>query len=334
MQAPKPDTIVRAASQPARDALRAEPLNPRALRLLALNDLLDSKPKAGIELLQLSERVSRRDLGTRLTLIEHYAAIGNVTAALDQYDLALSTSPGAGNALFPVLTGALAEPEIRAGLRQYIRSDRPWVRSFLAYATANANPPDDVARLVMASGGLPRHPDYRELESALLMQLHVKRRYDALRALYLALPNASPAMLRNVAITGETTNPALRPLTWNTIETPEISSQVDKDITVRVAPGSNGIALQRILYLPPGAYTFGARTSFPDGDGGATWELRCLMSETGLIWQKHLNASSEQRSAEVWRISPKCTAQLLTLVVTSGQAQVDTTIIVGDLSLS
>lgn len=334
MQSGNPEQVIRQAAMPARAALRAEPLKPSALRLLALADFLDAKTAAGVDLLSLSQRISRHDLGTRLTLIEHYAASGNVAAALDQYDLALTTSRAADDILLPVLMRALSERDIRAGLGQYVQADRLWLRGFIGYATANADPPDNLARMIIASGGLPRHPDYRVFETTLLSQLYARKRYDMLRTYFLSLPGRTPAYLRDVTISQETVNPALRPLSWNLVDTPEISAQGDSDVEIRIASSASGIAMQRILYLGSGTYRFGARVTFPEGEGGATWELRCLTTGSNVLWQSEISPGRDDRAPETWNIPVGCGAQLLTFVVTSGQNSADTVINVSNLTLS
>lgn len=337
MRSANPEKMVREVRKPAIASLAAEPLNPRAIRMLAGDALVHEKQKRGIDLLLLSQRISRRDLGTRLALIEYYSSTGEIAATLDQYDIALSTSDTAGNDLFPVLTEAIGEPDIRNGVRPYIRGDRPWLRAFLIYAIPNTKHPENLAQLFAASGGLPGHPDYRVYETQLLLRLATMHRYEALRAYFLSLPQGSPTLLRDVSINAATLNTAFVPLTWYLIETPEISAQPGEagSVSIRAASGVRGTAIQRFLYLPPGQYRFGSTTEFPDGDGWGTWELRCLTAAgASLGWSKEIRPGGRSGSGGIWDVPATCPVQMLTLAVSGGANQADTNFVVGGLTLA
>ncbi|RYG89883.1 MAG: hypothetical protein EON59_00860 [Alphaproteobacteria bacterium] len=335
--AEEPTKLLRDAAPLGRDALRREPLNPRAIRLLAMVAEVEGKRSATLDLLALSQRVSRRDLGTHLALIEHYSGTENVDATLNQYDLALSTSGPAGDTLLPILTSALAEPEIRQKLAVYVHADRPWLRGFLVYAIANAEQPENVAMLLALAGGLPKHPDYREFETQLLDRLIASKKYAAAHDFFLTLPGASGAMLKTVDFTLPTTNRAFGPMAWYLSDQPEASAQVGEDgnLWVRAAPGKSGTAAQRILYLPHGSYVFRQTAEFAQDAGSAVWELRCMRtSGATMIWHRPVppTRTATVVSAQI-DIPPDCPVQMLTLGAAGEDSQQEAEITFSGISM-
>ena len=138
----------------ARAALADDPLNPRALRVLAT--LADSAGQAARAeaLLGASERVTRRELLTQLILIEFAVQRGQIGRALAHYDRALSVHPESGALLYPVLGRAIADPAIRRGLLPYVEADRPWIPGFLSQTIdSTSGGAASVAAMVPALGG-------------------------------------------------------------------------------------------------------------------------------------------------------------------------------------
>lgn len=332
-----PRKLILSVEPRARLALAQNPLNPRAIRLLAAAaDLSKDRPKA-LRLLALSQRISRRDLGTHLALIEYYSSIGNVDATLNQYDLALTSSGSANDTLFPILAGALTEPEIRSKMAPYVRADRPWLRGFVAYSIANADQIGELALLIRQSGGLPKHTDYRELETNLLSQLIARKKYTAARDFFLTLPGASLAMLQTAAFTPDTANRAFGPMAWYFSDESEASGQLGEDgkLWVRTAPGKRGTAAQRILFLSPGRYVFQQTAEFAQDAGSAVWELRC-MRESGatMIWQYQIPASRAAKAiSSPITIFSDCPTQMLTLGAMGEDSQQEAEMTFSSISL-
>jgi hypothetical protein len=89
----------------AKQSLREGALNPVAIRLLGyVADVRGDREKAR-ELMLLSQKVSRRDFGTQLWLIEDAVARDDKKQALFHYDIALRTTPSSFPILLPTLIG-------------------------------------------------------------------------------------------------------------------------------------------------------------------------------------------------------------------------------------
>lgn len=111
-------------------ALRRDPTNVDAIRTLALVRYLQNRPREAASLFRYSDRLSRRDLGTRLWLIEDRVRADDVAGALGHFDLALRTSPRAAEILMPVLVSAVQEPHIARRVRVLLNANPPWRQTF------------------------------------------------------------------------------------------------------------------------------------------------------------------------------------------------------------
>ena len=118
----------------AKQSLRGGALNPVAIRLLGYVADVRGDQKKARELMLLSQKVSRRDFGTQLWLIEDAVARGDKKQALYHYDIALRTTPSSFPILLPTLVGALDDPEVRSGLAPYVKAAPGWLPSFLGEA--------------------------------------------------------------------------------------------------------------------------------------------------------------------------------------------------------
>lgn len=148
ISAGKVDAAARArADRIARQALDAEPLAAPALTALALNaELRGDRATAG-RLFRHSDALSRRDLGTRLWLIEDAVTRGDVPGVLRHYDIALRTARGAPDLLFPVLSTAITDPVVADALASTLAHRPPWSDAFVQYLATSGPDARSTARL-------------------------------------------------------------------------------------------------------------------------------------------------------------------------------------------
>lgn len=130
------------ATRLARQALVDEPLAVPALTALALNIQLRGDTATARKLFVHSDALSRRDLGTRLWLIEDAVGRGDVAGALHHYDIALRTEKAAPELLFPILSGAIADPALAAALSDTLVTRPPWSEAFIGYLAAISKTPE------------------------------------------------------------------------------------------------------------------------------------------------------------------------------------------------
>ncbi|MBM6578468.1 hypothetical protein KCP91_18955 [Microvirga sp. SRT01] len=262
-------------------ALRQEPLSADLIRQLAMMRSLKGNTANSRLLMALAERTSRRDLPTQIWMIEAAVADGNINRALSHYDLALTTSRRAPALLFPVLIGALGNPEIRAELARYLRWHRPWSDVFLTQAVATGQP-RDVAALVAEVASARNDPAFRAVQASLIGAFVVHKDYPGLNSYAGTLPSADQASIRSIGFSQSTVDRRLRPLTWELTDDPDLGAGYDEGDRLRISArgGTGGIVARRIIFRQPGTWRL-RQTITPGADSSGLdvrWEGYCLDS--------------------------------------------------------
>lgn len=128
-------------AQLARTALRQDPTSVDALAVLGLQAQLRNDTEAARQVFSYSHSLSRRELRSQIWAIEEAVTRGDITGALEQYDIALRTSRSARGLLFPVLTSALAEPLVRSALLELLATEPAWGEAFVDFAARRSLDP-------------------------------------------------------------------------------------------------------------------------------------------------------------------------------------------------
>ncbi len=257
----------------ARDHLMSEPLSARALRQLGTARALDGDDVASERLHMLAERVSRRDLGTQLWLIERAAAAGDVAETLRHYDLALTSEPASGELLYPVLASAIEDEAVRSALAPYVRADRPWVRSFLAAGLEEAMPSALSALVAVA-----RPDTVKGIMGTLLTRMARDQDFVSARKLLMATP-VGRAASGDMTVSDRTTAPQLGPFGWQLGRSDGVDAVRDGGgLTVRISSGASGLAARRVLILRPGRYRLGyaVQSQGVTGTASLSADAQCL----------------------------------------------------------
>lgn len=325
----------------ARGILRSDPLSVDALGVLGTSvAAADPSGKEAGPIFRLSERLSRRDLLTQLWLIEDAVTNNNIAKALVHYDRAISTHDEAYGVLFPVLTGALSEREVRVALAGYVRSDRAWIRPFLAHALENGKNPEDVADLLIRAGDAITTPKLRPFATSFVGRLVTEGKFASALALAKRLSPQALSLRGDLRFVDSNWDPALQPFTWTPIEDNMI--RVDRDdegktVTLSVPPGRSGPALFRVVALPPGPYVFTQTVAFPDPENAAhgTWQIFCLrtgMPDRALLLQD-LTQEHPGESRTPLTIEPECGAVRLTFVADGNDGARDASLALKSVAL-
>jgi hypothetical protein len=296
----------------ARTMLRAAPLDAPAMRQLGLVAAVSGKPEASGKL-ALAERISRRDLPTQIALLDLTANAGDNAAALVHLDRLSTVSPSAGVQLFTPLAAFLAD---EGGRRQLIAyRQRNWFVSFVNVMADKAEDPGKVAAL-LSEARLPRAEGFPAMQR-LVDRLVGQDRYDAARDLAQGYGGADPAALDDFRLTGRTTDPAFRPLTWWLAdgEAAQAGLANDGSLDVTIAPGKAALILDRATRFPPGSYVLDQQVQ-QDGEGAdlfVNWQLRCKRAGTDadtVAWKQPVPLQSEpMHYRSQLRIPPDCPLQ-------------------------
>lgn len=316
----------------AKQSLKGQPLNAVAVRLLGyVADARGDRKKAR-ELMLLAQKISRRDFGTQLWLIEDAVARGDKKQALYHYDIAMRTTASSHQLLFPTLVGALDDPDVRKGLGPYVRGAPDWLPGFLGQAINTSENPANVADMLVKAGRLPDRDDYRSISNALLAQLAAKSKFAAFRQYYFSLPASSPGTLQSAGLNTSTVGLRYPAAGWQLVDNPAIGgafSEADKagriSLSAFAGSGERGELMRKILFLKPGDYRFAANYDAVEGasDGEIRWDLQCLSAKgNNAVWFS-TDTVDKGKSATVkdFTLGPDCPNQMLVLQLAGGDGQ-------------
>jgi hypothetical protein len=326
-----PATLVRVEAM-AKESLRGGALNPVAIRLLGyVADVRGDRKKAR-ELMLLSHKVSRRDFGTQLWLIEDAVARNDKKQALYHYDIAMRTTPTSWAILFPTLTGALSDPQVRVGLAPHVKAAPGWLRPFLGEATNTLENPANLADVLVKAGGLPDGPDYLSASNSLLSQLAAKSMFPAFRQYYLSLKGSQAVTLERAAMTKDSVNLRYPAAGWQIADSAAIggsfspaNAQGRHSLLAFAGSGERGEVMRKYLFLKPGNYQFGAQyeaqEAAPDSD--VRWELLCLSKQGNRSkWVTNAAVTKGRTSDSLeFTLGADCPYQMLQLQLAGGSGQ-------------
>lgn len=322
----------------ARNPLEADVVRVAALASFAAGEDL----RTTRSLMMMSERVSARDLQTQLWLLQDAVSRDNVGETLQHYDRALSVHPKTKALLYPVLSRAISDGNIRVALAPYIRAGRPWAYEYVGYAIDNAAETADVADLMTRAGGSRAVPKNRPLETMMLNTLVVNGRFDAARryAWGMMRPSEASAVLSDFRFSAATMDSDLRPFTWSTTE--DLSIRVTftpaEGLDVTAGSGISAVAADRVMMLPPGKWRFAQKVDLPTLSPmmEATWSAIC-MARDGYrsIWTQSIPQQPGQQSYQaVLDIPRECQATRFRLTVRGADTQEDSMITIHNVDLT
>jgi tetratricopeptide (TPR) repeat protein len=312
----------------ATKAIEQQALNAKAIRLLGYAADAEGNDTKAIEFMKMAEKISRRDLGTQLWLIEYYAKQNNAKATLNQYDILLTTKPETRQLLFSRLSSAIDDQGIRAELRRYFRQNRPWMAGFLSYAIGDVESPLGLVNLIVEARGFPKGASSQEQEQSLLGRLVNEKKFGEARRLYDVIAGANLTRFINPAFDDTDRDSRFGAMGWQISSDPDASGAFvqgkkasDLTLSIFARASTTRIAASRLLYLTPGRYGFGAKVSqLERGSGGnVRFQLRCVNGDADTtIWT--FDADPKNRPPVI-DVPETCSVQFLDIVASGGKAQ-------------
>lgn len=307
----------RRADRLARGALAAESLAVSALTALALDAQIGGDTGRARRLFVHSDILSRRELGTRLWLIEDAVARGDVPRALRQYDIALRTEKSAPELLFPIMAQAIEDDAIATGLLRTLTKRPAWAESFIRYlGGANANPVSN-ARLLrrLAAAGVPV-AEVAQVGAInnLIVSDFLEEGWDYYKSVRL---NVDRRVSRDSEFNAKLSVASV--LDWTPVMSePGISATIDGGLFDFAAPATvGGVVLQQIQLLPPGRYAISGISANINqtSDARPYWQLVCFDGRD--LGKVDLPASPDVKTnfAGTFVVPSGCRAQTLRLVV-------------------
>lgn len=316
-----------AVEQMALKAIEIQAINAKALRVLGyVEDTRGNKSRAK-QFVRMAARLSRRELGAQLWLIEESARNNDVFETLVHYDIALRTKPETQTILFPRLLSAIDDSEIRIALKPYIRADRSWALGFLYFANSSSTNLPALVDLIVETGGLTDVEIASKQELGLLSRLVTNNLFEDARRLYMQMPGSKPARITSIDFEESDRDARFGPMGWQVFDDPDAGGGFTGDASNRqtmLALFANSATTRpvatKLIYLKPGSYLFSARLANLDrGDGGfLRWQLRCPAMGGPPAWTiDSINASLR---AELI-VPANCPEQFLDLIASGGKGQ-------------
>lgn len=307
----------------AKTALVRGPVQPVAARNAGLALAQLGQIKQAQRAFAYSERLSRRDFGTQLWLIEDAVRRNDIPQALVHYDRALRTSRAARDQLLPVLVAAADDTQIAEPLARLIRGRAPWVPEFLNRLSGKTANPTTIVPLLLAYRPDPNSDTDIALLERTLERLRAIGHADAAQLLFHAVwPTATAKPVQN---SGFEASRQLLPFGWayqevdGVIGFPEtLQNRSGRVLTVQLSPSYRGVAARQFTVVASGRY----RLSATGGEvqlGGATPFVRLTCDgDERMVGQLPLAATSSTRRVQtVVTIPANCRGIWLSVV---GQA--------------
>ncbi|WP_016745527.1 hypothetical protein [Rhizorhabdus wittichii] len=325
-----------AIAEVARRALRSDPLTAPALRQIAVAEGVAGRHRAADRLVHLSYDLTRRELGTSWLLIEAALDRGDAAGVARHFDEALTTTPLAGEVMYPALSAALFDPGMRAALVPYVRQSRRWMPALMRYALAGGDAGEHVGALVVSAGGLPSSPIYAGLDQQILTGIAAKGEFGIAGG-YLRNMRAG-GIATDPGFSAATTDARFGPFAWAFADEQAVSGRRDEAgrLQVRVSTARPLKVAVRTLVLPAGRYRFSQKVEAPDDDvvAAAKWEMECLPGNRP-AWSLELPVrKASSHYAGQFAIPADCPGQQLSLVVAGRGDEEDAEIVVDGLELT
>lgn len=306
------------AARVARTALQHDPTAVGAVATLGLDALIRGDDAEAKRLFTYSQHLSRRDLRTQLWAIEDSVTTGDIAGALKHYDIALRTKAAAPELLYPVLSAAITDREVRTGLLSTLAARPIWGDGFVYYAAANSSDPGTVAGLFK---GLRRagYPVPSGADNALVNALVADNAFEDAWSYY--------SIIREKADRRRSRDPGFKsaletPLQfdWVAQNSAGISTAIQPapdggffDFTV--SPSVSGRLLWQLQMLPKGEYVLEGHSVGIDQPPGSHpyWTLSCRGGrELGRLQLPNSSEAGGQFTGR-FTVTADCPVQVLAL---------------------
>lgn len=339
-----------ATSRLARKALEQQAVNPKALRLLGYKADAQGEEQRALALVKMAARLSRREPGTQLWLIEHYAQANDTEKTLEHYDIVLTTRPDTQALLFPRLSNAIADAPIRAALIPYLRQDKAWTSAFLWHAINSDKDVSNVVNLILEAKGFPRNKPgvetSREQEKSLINRLVAENRFADARRIYGLVPGASPALLTDPAFADHDRDGRFGAMVWRIPDDPNAgggfsgskgqgqSNRERPTLSIFANSATTRTVATRLLYLQPGSYRIAVKfAQFERGDGGyVQLQMRCPTNEASApLWTFGVDP---KRGVGQFDVPASCPVQFLDIVASGGKGQLGLEAVIASIAIT
>jgi hypothetical protein len=266
-------------------ALRRDPSITDAARNLGLRATARGESAAADRLMGYAEATSRRDVLTQLWMIERKVARSDVKGALTHYATVLRVAPAMGSTLYPVLTGALTDPDLSRSIAEMVSAEDNWRDGFMTYVVGNAEDPRVTARFFTDAAHRGSRPA-PALVQILVGKLLAARALDEAAGVYrLVDPRWRRADIAAQLDGGFDRAADTPPLGWTLNADYAAKARAPEGgtaLSVRLNSGESPEVARRMLMLPGGRYRVRGAYAIESGQGSAQLRigLECAPGST------------------------------------------------------
>lgn len=305
--------------QLARLAVRQDPTAVQAIATLGFEAMMQHNPTMARRLFAYSQHLSRRDLQTQIWAIEDAVTRGDVADALRHYDIALRTSNRAPDLLFPVLSKAIVDTDVRTGLVAIMAKRPGWSLQFINYL-ANSSGSLEVSANFLAQ---LQHAGVRAPEDAVAATVNgllANQAFETAWQFYaLVRSGVDRRQSRNPQFSSNLSTPSQ--FDWTPVNDAVINTSIQRDgrhglFDFSVPPSVGGTLLTQMQMLPPGRYKLEGHTTGIDQSAQTApyWVLTCHGGgELGRIEIPNSTQSDGAFSGQL-QVDRNCPVQMLALI--------------------
>jgi hypothetical protein len=297
----------------AQSALRASPISPVALRSLALLAQMKGDNDSAAHLLSAALRMTRRDFGVTMLLIEEHVRRGDLPGALRLYDIALRTSRQASSILVPNLVEATRQDALLPYLADTLAPGPDWGDDFskmLIEADVPAQNKVKLAALLRDKRWFGK-PFRQELAANLVRN----GRFDLAANVSGKGQGYDPVLAHalNLQVGGDVFG-------WKLANSYYVDTRLDDEgsgnvLDVRVSEDFTDSPARVLLLLPKGSYRLGSQLrSLSPAKTAVEWVIECAGSPGPRIATLRLAQSATQTT---FSVPADCAAQWLALKISN-----------------
>ena len=305
-----------AVARLSHSAYAMEPLDATAVRNLGLLNRDAGREGRALALLNVAQRMTKRDSAVNSLLALHYAQAGDIDRALSMYDQALRTSTRARETVIPAMIQQMKSPDMVDPVARLLMRRPPWADHFWAAAPryTDSHLALGAVRLALAHRGIAIQPSAdRELVAALASSGNADLAYRVMRRV--ATDAREPSgVVRNA---GFDRAPDFLPFDWSTYFDGSMTTDIDPRaglLRVSVFGEGGGQAARQMVLLPDATYQLDAvaRDWTHSQSGKIYFKVRCANPNTPSE-SPPVQMTAAKFSARIARPREGCVANWLTI---------------------
>lgn len=298
-----PNNIPRAVGDNAYQALLREPFNAEALRNYAYGLDAEGEREKARMVMASAYRLTRRNVGTNLWLIEDLARRGQDAQALAIYDVAIRTNSRAATLLINAMSQAVDDPRLRGSLVSVLASNPPWLSQFWTVVLSSDRDLDNVYDLRAQLHDRGGSTLLLEHDALLVSRLANAGRYDEAFKLYEAAASDTEPQQAGGAFLQAAQFP---PIGWKVGTGDGFGAKIDRrtgNLAIIALRGAQGVVAQKLVKTAGlSGLAFQARYKDPGKASTMQIEAQCAQpsSDDSLIAHVRL-AQGDRQTASLRR---------------------------------